>query len=167
MNPRAAPPPGGNTAANTRMPRPSLCLGRATWPLGELIDKADSPAPSTVGQASSATRPLEEVFVSWLEQRLKHRHKKEIEVMLLGELPDLEETQAGKDLIRIGEQRGLERGRQKTILAFIAARYGTVPAAIQERIATSTADEAERLIQFLARCQSLDELARWLGVETA
>ena len=48
-------------------------------------------------------RTLEEVFVSWLEQRLKHKTKKEIETMLLGELPDLEETASGKDLIRIGE----------------------------------------------------------------
>ena len=37
--------------------------------------------------------------------------------MLLGELPELEETQSGKDLIRIGEERGLrvgeERGEQR------------------------------------------------------
>ena len=30
---------------------------------------------------------LLEVFVSWLEQRLSHKSKKEIEIMLLGELP--------------------------------------------------------------------------------
>ena len=53
---------------------------------------------------------LEEVFVSWLEQRFKDKTKKEIETMLLGELPDLEETASGKDLIRIGEQRGEKRG---------------------------------------------------------
>ena len=53
---------------------------------------------------------LSEVFVSWLEQRLKTRGKKEIEAMLLGELPNLEETQSGKDLIRIGEIRG-EKGQ--------------------------------------------------------
>ncbi len=79
--------------------------------------------------------------------------------MLLGELPDLEETESGKDLIRIGEQRG----REKTILAFVTARHGTVPAAIQEKIAKVTADEAERLIQFLPQCQTLDELAHWLA----
>ena len=49
-------------------------------------------------------RTLEEVFVSWLEQRFKDKTKKEIETMLLGELP-AEETASGKDLIRIGEQR--------------------------------------------------------------
>jgi predicted transposase YdaD len=90
--------------------------------------------------------------------------------MLLGELPDLEETESGKDLIRIGEQRGEQRGekrgekrgREETILAFLAARYGPVPAAIQEKIATLTAAEADRLIQFLVNCQTLDELAQWL-----
>ncbi len=41
------------------------------------------------------------VFVSWLEQRLKHQSEKEI--MSLGELPELEEIQSGKKLIRIGE----------------------------------------------------------------
>jgi predicted transposase YdaD len=104
-------------------------------------------------------RTLEEVFVSWLVQRFKDKTKKEIEMMLVGELPDLEETASGKDLIRIGEQRG----EQKTILAFLTARFGTVPAALQERIATLAPDEAERLVRFLANCQSLDEVTRWLA----
>ena len=31
--------------------------------------------------------------------------------MLLGELPDLRETQAGKDLIAIGIEKGIEKGQ--------------------------------------------------------
>ncbi len=124
-------------------------------------------------------RTLEEVFVSWLEQRLKHKTKKEIETMLLGELPDLEETASGKDLIRIGEQRGEKRGEQRgekrgeqrgekraweeAILAFLATRHGTVPATIQENIAKLTPAEAKRMMQFLAEYQSLDEVTRWLA----
>ena len=104
-------------------------------------------------------RTLEEVFVSWLEQRFKDKTKKEIETMLLGELPDLEETASGKDLIRIGEKRGLEEG----LLAFLAARHGTVPAAIQEEIAKLTPAEAKRMMQFLAQCQSLDQVTQWLA----
>lgn len=115
---------------------------------------------SELGEACK--RALEAVFVSWLEQRFKHKQKKEIEVMLLGELPDLEETESGKDLIRIGEQRG----RTKTILAILTARWGTVPAAIEAKIASLSADEAEGLIRFLPQCQSLDDLARRLGVES-
>jgi predicted transposase YdaD len=108
-------------------------------------------------------RNLEEVFVSWLVQRFKDKTKKEIETMLLGELPELDETVAGKELIRIGEQRGEKRGLEKGILAFLAIRHGTVPAAIQEKIARLTAAEAERMMQFLAQCQSLDEVTQWLA----
>ncbi|MCY2986896.1 MAG: DUF2887 domain-containing protein [Planctomycetota bacterium] len=102
---------------------------------------------------------LLDVFVSWLEQRLTRKGKKEIEMMLLGELPELEETQSGKDLIRIGEQRGLE----KAILVSLKSRYGTVPVALQETIHTLTTDEAECLLEYLIRCQTLDELAEWLA----
>jgi hypothetical protein len=80
-------------------------------------------------------------------------------MMLLGELPDLEETASGKDLIRIGEQRAWE----EAILAFLATRHGAVPVAIQERIAKLTPAEAKRMMQFLAQCQSLDEVTQWLA----
>ncbi len=83
--------------------------------------------------------------------------------MLLGELPDLEETASGKDLIRIGEQRGEKCGLEKAILAFHATRHGTVPAAIQEKIAKLAPAEADRMMQFLAQCHSLDEVTRWLA----
>jgi hypothetical protein len=81
-------------------------------------------------------------------------------MMLLGELPDLADTASGKDLIRIGQQRG----REETILAILTAWYGTVPTAVQEKIATLDPSEVERLIQFLRHCQSLDEVAQWLGI---
>ena len=88
-------------------------------------------------------------------------------MILLGELPDLEETASGKDLIRIGEQRGEERGEkrawEKAILAFLATRHGAVPAAIQEKILELTPADAERMVQFLVQCQSLDEVAQWLN----
>lgn len=60
-------------------------------------------------QASVKTALLA-VFVSWLQQRFKSMRKQEIEAMLgLDELPALEETESGKDLIRIGEERGEEK----------------------------------------------------------
>jgi hypothetical protein len=89
-------------------------------------------------------------------------------MMLLGELPDLAETASGRDLIRIGEERGEKRGekrgREETILAVLTAWYGTVPAAVREKVAKLNPDEVERLIQFLRHCQSLDEVAQWLGI---
>ena len=50
------------------------------------------------------------VFIDWLLQRFKTLGKTEIEKMLLGKLPDLRETQAGKDLIAIGIEQGIEQG---------------------------------------------------------
>jgi len=50
------------------------------------------------------------VFVDWVMQRFNDRGRQEIEKMLLGELPDLRETQAGKDLIAIGVEEGIEKG---------------------------------------------------------
>ena len=84
-------------------------------------------------------------------------------MMLLGELPELEETVAGKELIQIGEQRGEKRTWEKAILAFLATRHETVPVAIQEKIAKLTPAEAERMMQFLAQCPSLDEVTQWLA----
>ena len=54
--------------------------------------------------------------------------------MLLGELPDLEETASGKDLIQIGERRGEKRGLERAIVALLATRHGTVPAAFKRRL---------------------------------
>ncbi len=56
---------------------------------------------------------LEEVFVSWLLQRLPNRSKKEIEKMLIGELPELVDTRAGQDILKIGEERGLKIGEER------------------------------------------------------
>jgi len=50
------------------------------------------------------------VFIDWLLQRFRTLGKTEIEKMLLGKLPDLRETQAGKDLIAIGVEQGIEQG---------------------------------------------------------
>ncbi len=86
-------------------------------------------------------------------------------MILLGELPDLEDTASGKDLIRIGEQRGEQRGLERAIMAFLVKRHGTLPAAVQAGVAKLTPAEAERMMQFLAECQSLDEVTQWLARE--
>ena len=93
--------------------------------------------------------------------------------MLLGEFPPLEETQSGKDLIQIGEQRGEERGLQrgqqqgleKAALLFLASRYGAAPAAIEAKIRSLSADEATRLLEYLYSPQppALEDLDRWLA----
>ena len=50
------------------------------------------------------------VFIDWMLQRFSELGKEEIETMLLGQLPDLSDTQAGKDLIAIGIEKGIEIG---------------------------------------------------------
>ncbi len=56
---------------------------------------------------------LTSVFIDWLFQRFTTLGISEIEKMLLGKLPDLRETKAGKELIAIG----IERGRRQAIAA--------------------------------------------------
>ena len=53
------------------------------------------------------------VFIDWMLQRFSELGKEEIETMLLGQLPDLRDTQAGKDLIAIGIEKGIEKGMEK------------------------------------------------------
>jgi predicted transposase YdaD len=68
----------------------------------------------TEGVADDRQRTrLHEVFVDWLLQRFSERGMKGIEQMLIGQLPDLRETQAGKELIAIGELKGREEGREQ------------------------------------------------------
>jgi len=56
---------------------------------------------------------LHEVFVDWLIQRFTDMGKTEVEQMLLGKLPDIRETQTGKDLIAIGVEEGIVKGIEK------------------------------------------------------
>ena len=45
-------------------------------------------------------------------QRFTDMGKTEVERMLLGKLPDIRETQTGKDLIAIGVEQGIEKGKE-------------------------------------------------------
>ncbi|MCI0695349.1 DUF4351 domain-containing protein [candidate division KSB1 bacterium] len=46
----------------------------------------------------------------------------------------MEDTQIGKDLIRIGVLKGIPQGMQRLLLRQIAQRFGTVPVAIRHRL---------------------------------
>jgi len=56
---------------------------------------------------------LQQVFVDWLLQRFSERGTQGIEQMLVGQLPNLRDTQSGKELIAIGKVEGLEKGRRQ------------------------------------------------------
>ena len=122
---------------------------------------------------------LLEVFVNWLEQRLPHKGQKEIEIMLLGELPALEDTQSGKDLIRIGEVRGEARGEARgkilgeargkmlgldqAVVVCLESRFGRLTKALRARIERLSADEATEVLTQMATWNKLQDAKDWLN----
>ena len=93
------------------------------------------PAPcynwiKTSSIAESAKAVLLDVFLNWLEQRLNHKGKKEIEEMLIGQLPDLRETQSGKDLIAIGRSEGKIEG----LIELLEIRFGEIPKPLRDEL---------------------------------
>lgn len=110
-----------------------------------------SPAPcynwiKTSSIAESAKAVLLDVFLNWLEQRLNHKGKKEIEEMLIGQLPDLRETQSGKDLIAIGRSEGKNEGKLEGklegkiegkiegLIELLEIRFGEIPKPLRDEL---------------------------------
>jgi len=54
--------------------------------------------------------------------------------MLLGQLPDLRETQSGKDLIAIGRQEGRQEGERAGLIWLLEAKFGVLDAVTRDRI---------------------------------
>jgi predicted transposase YdaD len=100
--------------------------------------------------------------------------KQEIEAMLIGELPDLEDTRSGKDLIAIGEARGIKEGKKegikegrkegmiKSVLVFLEAKHGPMSKPLQKAISNLSAAQANRLLARLPQCETLEDVQRWL-----
>ena len=102
-----------------------------------------SPAPcynwiKTSSIAESAKAVLLDVFLNWLEQRLNHKGKKEIEEMLIGQLPDLRETQSDKDLIAIGRSEGKNEGKLEGkiegLIELLEIRFGEIPKPLRNEL---------------------------------
>lgn len=103
------------------------------------------------------------VFVNWLEQRLKHKGKAEIEMILIGELPDLRDTRSGQDLIQIGRQEGkIEgkiEGKRETLLALLIAKFGRINEGLRVRIAgIESYEQLEKLLLQVLTIDSPDQL---------
>jgi len=77
---------------------------------------------------------LLEVFINWLEQRFVEKGKAEIEKILVGQLPDLRETQSGKNLIAIGVQEGIEKGKRDSLIQVLESRFGRLDSQLIEKI---------------------------------
>ena len=98
--------------------------------------------------------------------------------MLLGELPDLRDTQSGKDLIAIGlqeglqeglhkgEQKGLQEGLQEGLkegereglVWLLDAKFGTLDVAIRNRI--DMIDSSDRLKDLYRQVLNADSIAQ-------
>jgi predicted transposase YdaD len=119
------------------------------------------------GLTERSVRVLMEVFVNWLEQRFQDRGKQEIEAMLLTELPALEKTQSGKDLIRIGEKRGKKlgqrRGLQDAVLTVLASKRLQVSVAQRRLIQRLDAAGCRTLLDQLLKWRTLEPLDSWLA----
>ena len=103
---------------------------------------------------------LLEVFINWLEQRFVEKGKAEIEMMLVGQLPDLRETQSGKDLIAIGVQegieKGIEKGKRQSLVQVLESRFGPIDSALIEQV--ETIKGAELLDKFFRRALNINSL---------
>lgn len=102
---------------------------------------------------------LEEVYLSWLLQRLPNRTKQEIEKMLIGELPELVETRAGQDLIKIGEERGLV----ESVVIVLEAKRGRLTKSLRQRIQKLGSEQLRQLLAEALAWESLDRLDAWLA----
>ncbi len=102
---------------------------------------------------------LEEVFVSWLGQRLPNRTKQEIEKMLIGELPELRETRMGQDLIKIGEEQGLA----ESVVIVLEAKRGRLTKGLRQRIRSLGSEQLRQLLAESLAWESVDPLDAWLA----
>ena len=75
------------------------------------------------------------VFIDWMLQRFSELGKQEIETMLLGQLPDLRDTQAGKDLIAIGIEKGALIGTIRTCQSVLGLELANETDLLTESIA--------------------------------
>ena len=115
----------------------------------ELLERQAAPCYNWISESelpAAVRKTLAEVFVNWLEQRFSHKGKREIEEMLVGQLPDLRETQSGKDLIAIGKvegkvegkaeglAEGKAEGKAEGLVILLGIRFGEIPTSLQDAI---------------------------------
>lgn len=115
----------------------------------EVLERQAAPCYNWIEQSelpAAVRKTLAEVFVNWLEQRFSHKGKREIEEMLVGQLPDLRETQSGKDLIAIGKVEGKAEGKAEGLVMMLEIRFGQIPDSLREAIRKI---ESEKLIDSL------------------
>jgi len=103
--------------------------------------------------------------------------------MIIGELPDLEDTQAGKELIAVGEKRGEQRGEERgeergkklgeqrgelnglrnAILFLLQANAVSISEEMRQQIVSLDYNRAVQLLPLVAKWNSVEPLQKWLA----
>ena len=81
---------------------------------------------------------------------------------MIAELTPIEETVAGRELIAIGEERGMERGMEQLIIQQISERFGRVSLETQQGIAALPVKHLPELGRALLRFPDAAALESWL-----
>jgi predicted transposase YdaD len=129
------------------------------------LQKDQEEAPNYYNQIRSSGLPsktvetLSNIFIDWIEQRFSQKGKKEIEDMMIGALPDLRETQSGRELIQIGRIEGKAEGKAEGLLLLLDSKFGPLDSELRGRITKLDAiDRIDRLFLQALRANSIDEL---------
>jgi len=76
----------------------------------------------------------------------------------------MEDTQIGKDLIRMGVQQGVPQGMHRLLLWQIVQRFGLVPVTLRRQIEKiSDARQLERIAGGLLKANDLKQLQQFIG----
>ncbi len=79
--------------------------------------------------------------------------------MMLGQLPDLRDTQSGKDLIAIGKREGKLEGKREALLEVLEIRFGEVSTELNEQILKiDSIDSIDRIYRCSLTASTLSEI---------
>ncbi len=144
--------------------------------LRPMVEDRDTEVESRAAQDYAALRSSPELdeedqgcFTTLFVQRFMRRNSQDIHAMIQ-DLPPVEETCAGRELIEKGIERGIEkgieRGQRGAIQGFLEARFGTLPNGVAEELGRASGpDRLASLQRTAALCASLDEFMAALQQE--
>ena len=118
---------------------------------------------------------LLQVFVDWLGQRFRNKNKRELEMILIDDLPAPEETVWGRELIEIGRQKGeklgrlegTEQGLARAVHLCLKAKFQTVPKPLTQRVRQLTTSQSEQLLKFAMKAKSLEAVEKWVSRQSS
>ncbi|WP_041431718.1 DUF2887 domain-containing protein [Synechococcus sp. PCC 6312] len=86
-----------------------------------------------------------------------------VRAMLSIQTENLSHTQFYKDVLKIGEEQGEQRGEAKIVLRLLQYRFGQIDASLETQVRTLTTEKLEALSEALLGFQDVSEFQAWLG----